>query len=398
MKRTLLPLFLLLLLLAPAWAMTLKEIDDLIMSYQLDQAQAELQTMLDKEPDNPELLKRMGFVYVLKLNDEQDPDKNAALCQKARDYLGRAIKNGCNDPLAEGILKELPTEGGVKPTVFSKIPEADLAMKNAEKAFNQSKFPEAVEFYTEAERLDPKLYFAPLYMGDAWLRQGDFKKARESYDRAIAVEPNLETAYRYKGNALMAQGDIEAALQSYAAAVVAEPGSEMAWKRGMGRWAQATESSIEIPHFQPPVKLSEDGTEITMMVDKDDKNAAPWLAYGAARSMWRTKHPAKTYRHTLAEEYEALDTTVKIAKELEENGSITPDKNLKFLMLVQQDGLLEPFIFFCMPDEEILDDYIPYRETHRDKLIQFVSEYLVKRKLSGSDDSQKGPAAPSSKG
>ena len=62
MKFRHLLLLLFLLVALPAWAITLDQLDALIANFEVDKAETELRTLLQSEPENPEYLKRMGFV------------------------------------------------------------------------------------------------------------------------------------------------------------------------------------------------------------------------------------------------------------------------------------------------------------------------------------------------
>ena len=380
--RRLLLLFLFFLA-VPAWAITLDQLDALIANFEVDKAETELRTLLQSEHENPEYLKRMGFVYVLRIRLAADDQQRAEAVETALGFLNKAKSLGLEDPLVDQLLAELPGSSGK--AVYSKVDSANVAMNRAEDAFAGRRYEEAVEYYQQAAQADPELYFAPLYLGDAWLHQGDTVKACQAYDRAIAIDPDVETAHRYKGNALMKQGDVERALRSYASAVVAEPGSEMAWERGLQRWADATGAEISLPGLRPAVAVGEDGKTLQVQVgDQSSPELAPWLAYGAARMLWREeefskRYPGQEYRRTLAEEVDALETAAVIASELEAAGDLKPSGDLALLMALNDDGLLEPFVLFCLPDEEVLQDFRPYRDAHREKMVNFLVEYGVRR-------------------
>jgi tetratricopeptide (TPR) repeat protein len=366
-----------------AWAVTLDQLDALIANFEVDKAETELRTLLQSEPENPEYLKRMGFVYVLRTRLASDEKARTQMVEQALAYLNKAKSLGLKDPLVDQLLAELPGSSGK--VVYSRVESANVAMNKAEDAFAGRRYEEAVKYYRQAAESDPGLYFAPLYLGDAWLHQGDTVKACQAYDRAIAIDPDVETAYRYKGNALMKQGDVERALRSYASAVVAEPGSEMAWERGLQRWADATGAEIRLPGLKPAVSLGEDGKTLNVQVgDNQSPELAPWLAYGAARMLWREeefaqRYPGRTYRRTLAEEVNALEKAAVVASELEAAGDLKPSGDLALLIALNEDGLLEPFVLFCLPDEVVRQDFRPYREAHREKMVDFLVEYGVRR-------------------
>lgn len=375
---------LLLLLWLPAWAMTLKEIDELLLSYDLEAAERELQILLKEGSDQAEVLKRLGYVRVLKLNQNPSEEENVKLCQEARQYLTKAIEQGCKDPLAKELLKSLPEKGGIKDKPFSEVPEADQAMREAERFFAKRDWSQAAVNYRKAAELDPTLYRAQLYLGDALLQMKKPAEACEAYDKAIAIDPNIETAYRYKGNALMTQGDIEAGLNSYAAAVVAEPASEMAWTRGIGRWTDATGASFQLPKIEPPVDLDSNEDSIQVDLSGDQQSVAPWLAYGVTRKLWKEKkfaerHPGEEYRRTLEEEVEALQKVAEIAAELKQDQSLKLSEDLDLLVKLKEDKLMAPFVLFCRGGKNLRDGYAEYRKSHRADLVKFLVEYGIQR-------------------
>jgi hypothetical protein len=133
-----------------------------------------------------------------------------------------------------------------------------------------------------------------------------------------------------------------------------------------------------------------EGNQIDLSVglgNKDDGSEA-WMIYGITRSAWIVKRFAETfpdekeYRHSLAEEVEALRRVVdRVSTDMNE-GRLKRDRldvSIANLISLHETGLLEPFILFAKPDEGIVEDYERYREEHRDKLRQ----YLVDRVIGG---------------
>ncbi len=365
-----------------AWAATLEEIDALLTRHQLEQAETEIRKLMEGRSEDAQLLQRWGYLLLLKSQTLSDPAQAKAMRKASREALAKAKALGNNDPLVSTILDSIPPDGGDGDR-FSNNPEVEKAMKAGETAFAGARWAEAAGHYERAEKLDPKLYFAPLYLGDAHLQQGQIPQACQAYERATKLDPDIETAYRYWGNALMRQGAVEQALERYAQAVVADPGSQMAWERGLRRWTEATGAKLAVPKVTPRAGLGEDGN--TIVVDAgSDEFSAPWLAYAASRLLWRSdtypkQFPGKPYRHTLAEETEALNEVASVASELAAAGKLKPDGDLSLLIRLQKEGLMEPFVLFSRADQEIIEDFESYRQSHRDKLVKFLVDYVVVR-------------------
>ena len=104
------------------------------------------------------------------------------------------------------------------------------------------------------------------------------------------------------------------------------------------------------------------------------------MAYGVARVLWSQKKFAETfpletsYRHSLAEEAEALRSVLAAATALEAK---TLSPSLAMLKRVDNDGFLEAYILMARPDEGIAQDHAAYLKENRDKLRRYVLNYVV---------------------
>jgi hypothetical protein len=105
-----------------------------------------------------------------------------------------------------------------------------------------------------------------------------------------------------------------------------------------------------------------------------------WIAYSATRETWKKEKFAKTfpaekdYRHSLAEEADALRSVVSMAKTLK------PKKlnaQIAILEKLDQEGLLEAYVLMAIPDRGIARDHPDYLRTNRPKLRQYVVKYVV---------------------
>lgn len=380
LRRVLTSVFLSLLTAIAAWATDLQEIDALLSRHQLERAETEIRKLMHGQPEDAQLLQRWGYLLLLKSQTVPDPAQAKALRKACREALAKAKELGNNEPLVSTLLAAIPPDGG-RGDRFSNDPETEKAMKAGEAAFARGRWAEAAIHYRRAAELDPNLYYAPLYLGDAHLQQAQIVEACQAYERAIDLDPDIETAYRYWGNALMRQGEVEQALQRYAQAVVADPASKLAWERGLKRWVEATGAKLEVPRVELRATLGKDGKSI--LVDGSDFSA-PWLAYPTSKLLYRSQtypklFPGQPYRHTLAEETEALGEVASVAAQLQETGKLSPDSDLSLLIRLHKEGLLEPFVLFSRADQEIMEDFESYRESHRDKLVKFIVDYVVIR-------------------
>jgi len=341
-----------------------------------------------ENPSDGGVMFGLGITTMASAKGIKDPEERRKMRLRARNAMIRAKELGMENELLDAALATIPADGGEgDDTTFSENAEADRAMQEGEASFTRGDFDAAIKAYSRAYRLDPKLYEAALFAGDMYFRKDDVERAGEWFTRAIAIDPNRETAYRYWGNALMAADRTLEARDKYIEAIVAEPYSRMTWDGGLIRWANTTGVRLSHPKIDVPtdVSSSKEG-EINITIDpslfgnKEDGSTA-WIVYGLTRANWRKEKFAKTfpqektYRHSLIEETEALRMVAASAKADKKVKKLSP--SLSNLVQLVNAGLLESYILLGKPDDGIARDYEEYRKTNRDKLRQYLLEYVV---------------------
>jgi tetratricopeptide (TPR) repeat protein len=184
-------------------------------------------------------------------------------------------------------------------------------------------------------------------------------QAGQWFQRAIVIDPNRELAYRYWGDALKAAGANDEARDKYIDAIVASPYERLAWV-GLSAWAKqahATLANPQVPKLQEPVY---------------QETRAAWH-----NQLFARKYPGeKEYRHTLAEETDALRAVLKAI----DDSKISEDQldpGLRNLSILNRDEMLEAFVLISAADNGIGKDYPAYRETHRDQLHAYIAKYLI---------------------
>jgi hypothetical protein len=113
--------------------------------------------------------------------------------------------------------------------------------------------------------------------------------------------------------------------------------------------------------------------------------------YGMSRALWMNKkdgsrsdkfakaYPNESvYRHSLAEEVEALRGVVEsVQEQVKQKRVKTLTPSLENLMKLNDAGLLEAYILFVKPDRGIARDYPTYRKANRDKLRRYWLEVVI---------------------
>jgi len=335
-----------------------------------------------KSPDDRDVLLGLGACLVAESSTLDDENAATKERMRARQVLLKAKKLGNTAPLLENLLQILPEDGVVK---YENTP-ADQAMRAAEAAFARRDFDEAIKNYSKVLEHDPKNYSAALFIGDSYFAEKDWARAGEWYQKAIDLDPNKETAHRYYADMLLKNGEIEKSRARFIQAVVAEPYNPISWRALQG-WATTNKLQLKRVHVDTPNNVSQTGEKnITITLDPKApaETSTLWLSYGLTKAKWhgdafKKQFPEeKQYRHSLAEETDALTAAATVWTEVNEKKKAAPkDTNLILLLKLYEAKMIEPYVLLNAADEGIAQDYARYREKNREKLAQYLSEFVV---------------------
>jgi len=345
-----------------------------------------LEKIVAAEPGDAQMWFRLGFALVAQATNTKDVGPRQALRGRAHAAFVKAKDLGLPDPLVDAMISSIPPDGADGPAFSANI-AANSLMIHAEAVFSQGQLDEALRDYQKALELDPGLYHAAVFAGDVMAQKGDFTQSETWYQRAIAIDPTKETAYRYSATSLMRQDKFQAARDRYVEAFITEPYSQFALS-GLVQWAQATQTALAHPAIDLPVEVTLDAKgEAQVSVDAGklgdaESGAAAWNAYGPARAAWRNvqfalKFPNEpAYRHSLAEEVDALRTVIAVATD--DMTVKKPSPTLGKLNKLNQEGLLEAYVLLARADKGIAQDHPAYLKDNRDKLRRYMLDYVVK--------------------
>ncbi|HEX8136684.1 MAG TPA: tetratricopeptide repeat protein [Pyrinomonadaceae bacterium] len=363
-----------------------QKVGELIKQQKYTEALPLLEKLVVAEPNNPETHFYLGFALIAQANVVKDDAARRALRIRARNAFIKSKELGNREPLVDALIQNILPDGS-EGKAFSQNAEANKLMTEAEAFFSQGKMDEALKNYQKALQLDPKLYEAALFSGDVYTQRGDFQQAETWYQKAIAIDPNRETAYRYSATPLMKQGKHTEARDRYVEAFINEPYNRFTVS-GLTQWAQATHTRLAHPEIEIPTDVTFDekgdakvNLDASAMLSGKDDGSFAWISYGATRSAWHKEKFAKTfprertYRHSLAEEADALRSVLGLATSDKKVKSLSP--SLAKLKKLNDEGLLEAYILLARPDEGIARDYQAYLSQSRDKLRRYVVEYIV---------------------
>lgn len=355
--------------------------------HKLPEAAALLEKVVARYPEDVVAHEAFGSSLLSRAATWSDAAKRKADRLRARAELLRAKELGDNSDLCKTLLAGIPEDGSE--SSFSQDKEAEAAMQRGEAAFARGEFESAIQEYSHAFEMDPKLYYAALDIGDSYFRLKKTEQAGEWFTKAIQIDPNQETAYRYWGDALLANGEMKEAREKFVDGLLAEPYRQTSWN-GLNNWVSQNHvhfrQLVQVKLPDPPTVDAKGHINInvdTSAVEKNDAGAA-WMAYSMAKALWRSQKFAKEfpqekkYRHSLKEEADALSMAASVFEEGHSNKTIKdPDPSLALLSELKTKGMLEPYILLILPDAGIARDYAAYKSANRKKLVQFINEYIL---------------------
>jgi tetratricopeptide (TPR) repeat protein len=363
-----------------------KKAGDLVKQTRYTEALPLLEKLVIAEPDNARVHFYLGFALLGQANNTSDATERKALRVRSRNAFIKARELRIDEPVVEALIGSLPADGSAGAD-FSQNIRANALMNQAEGFYSQGKLDEALKNYQMALDLDPKIYHAALFSGDVFMQKGDFAQAEVWYKKAIAIDPTKETAYRYSATPLMKQGKTEEARDRYIEAFITEPYSKFA-RAGLIQWGQATHTNLAHPKIDIPTNITFDekgDAKInldagSLLGGGSDDGSFAWISYGVTRSTWHKEKfaktfPGETYRHSLAEEADALRSVITIATADKKTKTLSP--SLAKLKKLNDEGLLEAYILLARPDEGISKDHPAYLKDNRDKLRRYIVEYVL---------------------
>lgn len=348
------------------------------------EAQKAITRLLKQAPNDGGILFRHGYLLYLEAAEKPDSSRAKKLRREAREYLIRAQATGLDQPLIGQLLADIAEDGSVTRKIYSKVPAADAAMHDAEKAFTKRDLEAATRLYTRALELDPTNYWATVYIGDVHFVRQNYAEAAKWFEKATLIDPHLEVAHRYWGDALVKSGRPVDARDKLIDAVIAEPYNGLPW-RALRAWADANKvkprhAATRVPNAE--ISFADGGINLGL-----DPDGGPLvMAYAMARAAEAQKVVARgtKYRQTVAEEVQALRVLLQVAGEMAD----APEAEAKITQAVRADldelrrvfdaGLAEPYVLFVRANDDLVEDYAEYRAEHRAKLADYLFRFYLR--------------------
>jgi tetratricopeptide (TPR) repeat protein len=339
-----------------------EEADRAFTSGRYAESAAAYEALLERSPDDGSLLTRAAIALHSASFQETRRAQATEMRVRARRLAQRARALGQDDPLLKMLVDAIREDGtpveDVK--VFSLDPEVQAAMTEGEAAFSQGDTDAALRAYRRALAREPRNYAATLFIGDVYFTNRQWKDAVEWFRKAVALSPDVETAHRYLADALTRLGLQEEALDEYVEAVIADPYGQFAAYRLL-KYVQNVHEKPPLPGF----------AILPVPYDPADPKAepfrdAPLRAYADAIRRGRKAGG----RRTLAIELAALEELSRA--EVSDPAWRT---RISQLAMLRREGFLEAYALLHRADDELRQDYVPYRDRNRQALRRFLRRY-----------------------
>ena len=370
------------------------KVKTLVEQNNLKDALPMLEKMYAVKPDDAEMLPLLALALASRAVTNPDEAAKKKDFLRARALAEKAKQLSNESGLVKTLLDRVPTEEMLNAASRKRTP-AEEALQAGEAAFSSGEMEKALVEYGRAEKLDPKLYEAPLFIGDVYFQMKRIDEAGKAYARAIAIDPDRDTAYRFWGNVLLRNGKLDEAREKFIEAVIALPYHNSPWEF-LSRWAKAKGLELSHPRVEIPTssvkRRDEKNIDITALLSSDKKDGtSAWTMYSLVKASWmmddkqfKEAYPKENkYRHSLKEEMsclllvtEGLENQLKEKKVKEKD----LDVSLANLLKLQRAGLLEPFLLFAKADEGVARDYAAFRAAYRAKLRQYLMEFVAPNK------------------
>ncbi len=365
---------------------------ELVQQNKLTDALPLLEKLAKAKPDDTGVLQNLALALAAQAIASKNPELMRQNFRRARELAEQCRKLGDNSQLVQTILEKLPTDEQMAANPPKPNTPAEDALQAGEAAFSSGDFKKALVEYERAEKLDPKLYEAPLFAGDMHYKLNDIEKAGAAYARAIAIDPDRDTAYRFWGNVLLQAGRMQESRQKMIEAIVCEPYSRTTW-RFLSNWAERNQVELSHPRVDIPTssvqRKDDKNINITAFLSDKKDGTDAWTMYSLVKAAWMTDKfekefpEEKEYRHSLREETEALKAAIESLQIQLKEGRVKEsalDVSMANLLKLHRAGLIEPFILLAKPNEGIAKDYVEYRKANRDKLRRYLLEFVAPNK------------------
>lgn len=174
----------------------------------------------------------------------EHPDRASYLYERGETWFQMGDYNQCLQDCYKANLRDADNA-----LVYNLVAEAYMATE---------RFDQAIDHFTRAVNLDPRLFRAYLRRAGAYLEQGDFEKAVEDYTRMIELQPHRHSTYGNRGIAYKRMGNSEKALQDFTHLINYYPDDAKAYYNRANTYYDLGDYSSAILDYDQAINLRPD--------------------------------------------------------------------------------------------------------------------------------------------
>ncbi len=353
----------------------------LYKEHKLGEAAEWWQKVVAKYPGDMAAHEALGSSLLIRAAGQSDQKNKISDRVQAHAELMRAHELGDNSELCQALLSAVPEDGSEVRHPNQK--EVNAALARGDAAIESLDRDGATREYSLAVELSPDNYFTPVGIGLKYVRLKQWEEAGKWYALSLRISPDNGTAYGNWVVALTEAGEMKEAREKLVQGLLISDGTYI--NLPLNRWLNANHLKLKKINIKVPDEYPIGKIKTMIVVDpawlgKNDGGDA-WLMYPRARRLWK-KHFDESYitgyRHSLAEEVDALSQVVAAFNESLAKGNVKePDPALMLLSHFQREGLLEAFVLLVQGDKEVSSELYRYQTQHRDKLMEFADKYII---------------------
>lgn len=338
-----------------------------------------LEKIILSYPNNGEMWADFGIAIVSNATTMTDTAERKKEMERGIKALTRAKKLGTTNTRALYFLDQFEDFDGTD-NFSNDNPEVEKYLREGEAYFGRADYDAAFKSYEKAYKIDPKNYEAVLFMGDCFYAQKKYKEAESYFIKAIEINPDVETAYRFLGDAYFYQNKDQEALDKFLEAVLIEPYSRMTWD-SLRKWAGKTNANYDLIKIVPPGSEEYGSIKINESLLKAEDGTDKWKLYNETVKDLMANKSATDLEFTLSDEIKAWRRVADAVRVDMKSGKIKyPDQSLINLLKLDDKNLIESYILLLRPQDSFLENYVSYRKENRQKMKQFIREFILNLK------------------
>jgi tetratricopeptide (TPR) repeat protein len=316
--------------------------------------------------------------YLGAITDEKRRQEAFEVARADLQFIIRTKPNGPLSPAARDALVTLEGRDVFPARAVACPPEAMKDRAEAYQLFMARRPREAAEMYRKASDGCPESSDLAARYGDTLLSLGQLTEARAALQEAIRRDRWNLSAHRYLVDVEARLGNRAAAYDASLLAIVADPTSEIAWA-ALRRLLPADAPMNRVVNHRPAVILGAEGKANILLpfdIDKAGVDFSFWLALGMAEAA-ELQQRSTSAASPLERDRKRVEMATKFARHVaaKEGKAVSPMAAL--MEQAEGDGFWAEAIFIHLLDRRTLAEYVDYRATRAERLVEYVKRYVA---------------------